>query len=603
MGCDGRRTEAARSTAFATLPPVLMLNLNRFTWNQQGERHKLSHSCAFPLTLDMRPYLEGQLPIEQIASGAMQPACPEYRTSSLVHELPEKSRKNKEHTVLQEPCELDESSTELYDLIAVLIHAGTPYGGHYTAKILDVANTKKWSAFNDSIVNPIEVDQLAPQYGGKGNPETACASCVFWNFAHLSVFRISFQFLFSDMLFYRRRNLPLPTVPALSSSLQSLLQAENALLAEQRLAYEIYLNTIEVQVYPEQCLRLCESNLQFCGANSDDTSMFVSVRIDQRSSLSDLLAEVHEQFAARMQTLSDAEDASGACRFSSEGRSLARLDLTSIDRVALYTIRGFNSDELNRSIFDAGISSGERLLCFDGTTVCGIPAPLEVKKGARLVISCLYLTRSADSTSHHSQSLVFIGSKAESTVADLVLFLRQALNIDVLDCLTHVFKADRIEPFSFQCSGLLTELGLNDGGTIALEHGTSDVEPSASLAAMEFRAQRSVIRLIIVHACQTACEFELTVRTGLTLAALKAEVITRLPDACRSQQLRLRRRLGRTNEGSLYTDESLTLQAVGLDQDDLGVQIGIRRLFNMLFELLFISLALDFSNRARRVAW
>jgi uncharacterized UBP type Zn finger protein len=34
MGCQNQKTEAARSSAFRSLPPVLMLNLNRFTWNE-----------------------------------------------------------------------------------------------------------------------------------------------------------------------------------------------------------------------------------------------------------------------------------------------------------------------------------------------------------------------------------------------------------------------------------------------------------------------------------------------------------------------------------------------------------------------------------------
>lgn len=34
MGCGNQKTEASRSSVFRSLPPVLMLNLNRFTWNE-----------------------------------------------------------------------------------------------------------------------------------------------------------------------------------------------------------------------------------------------------------------------------------------------------------------------------------------------------------------------------------------------------------------------------------------------------------------------------------------------------------------------------------------------------------------------------------------
>lgn len=45
----------------------------------RGERVKLSHKFSFPLTLDMAPYLEAELPIETMVEKNTEPFCPPYR--------------------------------------------------------------------------------------------------------------------------------------------------------------------------------------------------------------------------------------------------------------------------------------------------------------------------------------------------------------------------------------------------------------------------------------------------------------------------------------------------------------------------------------------
>ena len=242
MGCDNRKTEAARSTAFRSLPDILMMNLNRFTWNEHGERVKLAHRCVFPLVLDMAPYLEPALPIADLVAKAIVPFNTAYRTlgsaalvagdaaatavaaataataaaaasdassvaASTAHAPPQDSKASKRSQKgkkgkrgdddaveagsqhLCEPVQIDAASPHLYDLFAVLIHAGTPYGGHYTAKIQDLVSlaahqqvqkseqqesSPQWFSFDDSVVKPIDVQELAAQYGGSGNPQTAC---------------------------------------------------------------------------------------------------------------------------------------------------------------------------------------------------------------------------------------------------------------------------------------------------------------------------------------------------------------------------------------------------------------------------------------------
>ena len=158
MGCDNRKTEAARASAFRSLPEVMLMNLNRFTWNEYGDRVKLTHRCAFPISVDMRPYLEEQLPIAEVAAGTVQPACPAYRAvagavvagsgsggsgsgsdevavvsmsaaiaaaaASKKGKKTDKKPESERVAALEEAVELDESSPHIYDLFAVLIHAG-----------------------------------------------------------------------------------------------------------------------------------------------------------------------------------------------------------------------------------------------------------------------------------------------------------------------------------------------------------------------------------------------------------------------------------------------------------------------------------------------
>ena len=53
----------------------------------------------------------------------------------------------------------------VYELFAVLIHAGAIYGGHYYAYIKDL-DTGKWMNFNDSSVTEIAEEKVKESWGG-----------------------------------------------------------------------------------------------------------------------------------------------------------------------------------------------------------------------------------------------------------------------------------------------------------------------------------------------------------------------------------------------------------------------------------------------------
>jgi hypothetical protein len=74
-----------------------------------------------------------------------------------------------------------------------------------------------------------------------------------------------------------------------------------------------------------------------------------------------------------------------------------------------------------------------------------------------------------------------------------------------------------------------------------------------------------------------ASELSLLLSTSTTLAAFKSLIISKLPVACRlhhgARGYRLRRLIGQSKEGALYSLEELTLKGAELDEDELRVQI------------------------------
>lgn len=107
---DGALVTAFKELRFASLPPCLLFNLQRFSFDWQRQRRvKVDQPCAFPLSLDMARYTDPD-------------------------------------------CTAGVRGQSTYQLSAVLIHSGTAYSGHYFAYIRD-ADTGAWYEFNDEKVS------------------------------------------------------------------------------------------------------------------------------------------------------------------------------------------------------------------------------------------------------------------------------------------------------------------------------------------------------------------------------------------------------------------------------------------------------------------
>ena len=120
-----RKCDATKGMKLRSLPPVLTLQLKRFHFDRKTlTRHKVNTTVAFPLTLDMRPFIT----LDDDADADAAPISYEY---------------------------------ELY---AVLVHTGGASFGHYYALIKDL-HADEWHEFNDATVRPIKEIELLRAHG------------------------------------------------------------------------------------------------------------------------------------------------------------------------------------------------------------------------------------------------------------------------------------------------------------------------------------------------------------------------------------------------------------------------------------------------------
>mmetsp|Transcript_5033 Transcript_5033/g.7560 ORF Transcript_5033/g.7560 Transcript_5033/m.7560 type:complete len:592 (-) Transcript_5033:2246-4021(-) len=103
-----KNTLANKRLELWKLPPILIVHLKRFRFDQNGRAHKLSHYIDFPIAdLDLSPY-----------------------------------------------CRSPQRDVPLYDLFAVIEHRGNTNSGHYITRARNRVNGN-WYFYDDSRVSPI----------------------------------------------------------------------------------------------------------------------------------------------------------------------------------------------------------------------------------------------------------------------------------------------------------------------------------------------------------------------------------------------------------------------------------------------------------------
>eukprot|EP00005_Dracoamoeba_jomungandri_P011671 CAMPEP_0174268074 /NCGR_PEP_ID=MMETSP0439-20130205/36039_1 /TAXON_ID=0 /ORGANISM="Stereomyxa ramosa, Strain Chinc5" /LENGTH=2490 /DNA_ID=CAMNT_0015356015 /DNA_START=82 /DNA_END=7554 /DNA_ORIENTATION=+ len=158
---------ATKQICYKTLSNLLIIHLKRFDYRLTATgdivQYKIQDRFEFPHTVDMEPFtLEGI---------ARMQAMKEDREAKL-QELPEGSEIDEEE--LQRSLEanhpkLNPDSYYQYELVGILIHSGRAEAGHYYSFIKDRTMTEqKWYEFNDSVVQPWNIDLRleAETFGG-----------------------------------------------------------------------------------------------------------------------------------------------------------------------------------------------------------------------------------------------------------------------------------------------------------------------------------------------------------------------------------------------------------------------------------------------------
>lgn len=129
------KQDANMAVGFRKLPKVLVFTLTRFGFDwAKDTRFKINSQFKFPLVLDMAPFTEENIRKTLNLSTDESPNK-QKNESSNSDNTGRQDKKSKKPKLMEN--EIDENSSELYDLVGVVIHSGVAHGGHYYAYIKD----------------------------------------------------------------------------------------------------------------------------------------------------------------------------------------------------------------------------------------------------------------------------------------------------------------------------------------------------------------------------------------------------------------------------------------------------------------------------------
>eukprot|EP00004_Rigifila_ramosa_P028768 TRINITY_DN9880_c1_g1_i1.p1 TRINITY_DN9880_c1_g1~~TRINITY_DN9880_c1_g1_i1.p1 ORF type:complete len:1372 (-),score=364.27 TRINITY_DN9880_c1_g1_i1:40-3942(-) len=593
--CGGcmKKVDAAKGTLFETLPDILTLSLNRFVYDwQEDKRVKLNHAIAFPVLLDMSPFVSAST-----AAGV----------------------------------------PNIFELFSVVIHQGGAYGGHYHAYICDLSPEGaaaalladppqqargQWYDFDDSRVSPISEATLATQVGGRGE-------CAY-------------------MLFYRRRHDSAPETVHPPPRIVAEMAEANKVLENERTDYETLLHKVEVTVYHPSAVMVVDGTVHLVdrllsGAPGLSASTAASAAkaaaaagtVDRLPELQhfqplasepegdpiDAFDEASRAMAAALEEHIDEPEereplipvapssspttqtksasakpavptAKGKPATLPPGVSVVVFDdrdplsvfpekiLGAVDAASIegaerellllteMTLRG-SSAVFNRSftlqdimqrepmtIADAAIIDGAKVLVWNGKDLNG------VRMSSDGEMLCLTIRQFVDSETVISHPLSLAAS---STVAELRFKIQEITQIPVEDMQLSLMSKYQLEPL-LQNSTTLEHAGVVDRAIIAVE--CLGREGLAMSVWMEEKDLLSLfIYLRLPDSSPSDPPLHLQVDKANTLSMLKSEILRNLRDpAAKAHNMgntRLRQYLPGGGEGGLYGDESRSLHSIG----------------------------------------
>ena len=188
-----KKVEAKKGCKFGKMPPILALQLNRFTLNMATfSRVKVMDRVTFPFVLNMNNYMNGYENIKKHAGDCeksleevLKPFKEELVESSpkkiSIEEKKEKPKveqakeekiilttKEKEEKLLEihskQILEYQKEGGDVYELFSVIIHTGGAFGGHYYDYIKSFQDGK-WYLFNDKVVQEISLVKVLQSFG------------------------------------------------------------------------------------------------------------------------------------------------------------------------------------------------------------------------------------------------------------------------------------------------------------------------------------------------------------------------------------------------------------------------------------------------------
>lgn len=624
-----KKCDAKKGVALRTLPPVLTFSLSRFVFDYASlQRNKLHDKFSFPIFLDMAPFLEPNLdfksqrskdqvvadlkaagksssePVPGAAAtgeSSLPPSTADGKSNHVIEEdasgtervivedvftderysaekeaqgsQSRKRRKKKEDEKKDEPQlplewgAVDSTSPHRYQLFAVVVHAGSAYGGHYHALIRNMSKqeedkTSEWYDFNDSVIRPIAVEDVAKQYGS-----TTSESAY--------------------MLIYRLCSFVPPATPLVPEPEKSDIETANSTLKRDRERYESVSNEIKVVVRSERSLVIENSHLK----DLDPKNTF-EVLFDQRQPQAALAARIRE-------VLTQANECPpndlklNVVDYWNDGAPFK------IEIGAAVTLEGDAPVQAAKHFYSGFVTN---LIAWDGENIKGEKYArqehkVSVSKMAKM--TCRYHTwQTPDFPTEFELEL-----PGGSTLLELCQLLEQRVGLDVMEQHLHLIRDFCCDVSPAMLTEPMEESGLEDGCTFALEKRSGD--SASSLARARFESTKTALTLTVLVAWESVSRSRLAIKAdrSASLTALKNAIVNQLPSPTTSEAgFRLRRVIGESKLAALYTCEEETLAKLGFDETTtVRIEKGALPTADQLDLLVTVVSTANVDQRAERV--
>ena len=161
-----RKVPAIKRICIRDLPNTLILHLKRFEFNFDAMcQMKVNDYCEFPLNLNMYPFTEEGLAEKKDGTNVLTSVTGTGNEGA----KPKDEEKAEDTSNPNKKCTKKDDEYYEYELVGVVIHAGTTDSGHYYSLVRDrdVSNGARWYKFNDDTVSEFDLREMQDEcFGG-----------------------------------------------------------------------------------------------------------------------------------------------------------------------------------------------------------------------------------------------------------------------------------------------------------------------------------------------------------------------------------------------------------------------------------------------------